>query len=131
MHATAAMLDGDELARRRSSDLLGRPELGSAPADAASWFANRRVLITGAGGSVGRHLAEVIAGVGPAQLVLVDHHEASLWALQRRLDSAAANVSVLLADVRNEARIGDALARWRPEIIFHLAAYKQVPFGEV
>lgn len=94
-------------------------------------LAGRRVLITGAGGSVGGPLAEAIAAVGPERLVLLDHHEASLWDLHRRFEGSGGTVELALADVRSASRLAEGLRRWRPEFVFHLAAYKHVPFGEV
>lgn len=125
-----SMLDGRELAEQHAAELLGRPELGVAPVEAACWLAGRRVLITGAGGSVGRPLAEAVAGAGASHLVLMDHHERSLWELHRRFESQAETVSLLLCDVRNSSRLAEEFLRWRPEVVFHLAAYKHVPFGE-
>jgi FlaA1/EpsC-like NDP-sugar epimerase len=125
------MLDSAELAQRHSADLLGRAELGEPPTVAARWLANRRVLITGAGGSVGRPLAAAIVQAKPAQLVLLDHHEASLWDLHRRFGGEAGVVNLVPADIRNGPRLAAIFERWRPEVVFHLAAYKHVPFGEV
>ena len=124
------MLDGRDLARLHAADLLGRPERGEPPAEAARWLAGRRVLITGAGGSVGGPLAAAIAAAEPELLVLLDHHEASLWELRRRFGERRGVVELLPADVRNRPRLAAALRRWRPEVVFHLAAYKHVPFGE-
>src|ERR687888_1489072 len=115
------MLDGGELARRYPAELLGRPEVGEPPPAAAGWLAGRRVLITGAGGSVGRPLAAAILRAGPARLALLDHHEASLWNLQRCFGESE-TVELLLADVRNRARLAAALRQARPEAVFHLAA---------
>lgn len=125
------MLDPRDLARQHAPELLGRAELGRPLAEAAGWLAGRRVLITGAGGSVGGPLAAAIATTGPERLVLLDHHEASLWDLHRRFGGQAGAVELSLADIRSLPRLADALRRWRPQIIFHLAAYKHVPFGEV
>lgn len=125
------MLDGKELVRRHSTELLGRDELGEPPQHAAAWLAGRRILITGAGGSVGPALAAAIAEARPSGLVLVDHHEASLWELHRRFGDGGGVISLLPADVRNASRLTAVFDRWRPEVVFHLAAYKHVPFGEV
>jgi FlaA1/EpsC-like NDP-sugar epimerase len=117
-----------EFASQHSQALLGRPSLGEAPAQAAAWLAGHRVLITGAGGSVGQPLAAAVAGASPAALVLLDHHEASLWELHRR--HAAPGVHLVLADVRHGSGLVALLREHRPDTIFHLAAYKHVPFGE-
>jgi FlaA1/EpsC-like NDP-sugar epimerase len=123
------MLDGKALAERHPADLLGRPLRGQRPVEAARWLEGRRVAITGAGGSVGLPLAAAIAAAGPAGLLLLDHHEASLWELHRRFGDLPA-VSLALADVRHRDRLVEVLRAVRPEVVFHLAAYKQVPFGE-
>lgn len=125
------MLDGQTLAERFPTELLGRPELHEPLAEAAAWLAGRRILITGAGGSVGRVLSAVVAAAGPACLALVDHHEASLWDLFRCFQERGHACELFLADVRNRSRLSLAFERFRPEIIFHLAAYKHVPFGEL
>lgn len=122
------MLDGRALAERHADALLGRAPLGSPPSESARAYRGGRVVITGAGGSVGRHLAAAIAAAEPAALVLVDHHEASLWDLHRHFEGRA---ELVLADIRNTARLGALLRRVEPTVIFHLAAYKHVPFGEV
>jgi FlaA1/EpsC-like NDP-sugar epimerase len=123
------VLDGRELSRLYPTELLGRRERCSPLAEVAAEFAGRRVLITGAGGSVGPELAAWLVPVA-AQVVLLDHHEASLWELHRRFGEQL-SVKLLLADIRNSTRIAEALRQWRPELVFHLAAYKHVPFGEV
>jgi FlaA1/EpsC-like NDP-sugar epimerase len=124
----AAPLTAEELTARYARVLLDRPELGEPPAQAARWLAGRRVLITGAGGSLGRPLSTAIAAAGPAVLVLLDHHEASLWELHRRFAGTA--VELVLADIRHGPRLAELFRSCRPEVVFHLAAYKHVPFGE-
>lgn len=123
------MLDGPTLAERHPTELLGRSLRGEPPAEAARTLAGRRVLITGAAGSVGRPLAGTLAAAGAARLTLLDHHEASLWELHR-LFGDRPTVELVLADVRDRARLGAVLGQERPEVVFHLAAFKQVPFGE-
>jgi FlaA1/EpsC-like NDP-sugar epimerase len=123
------MPDGRDLSRLQPAELLGRVELCPSLFEAAAGFAGRRVLITGAGGSVGPELTASLTPVAE-QVVLVDHHEASLWQLHRRFGDLP-TVQLLLTDIRNPVRVADALRRWQPELIFHLAAYKHVPFGEV
>ncbi len=112
--------------------LLGRPQLGRALEDLGGAFRGRRVLVTGAGGSVGTHLARVLASMRPATLALLDHHEHSLFLLQRQFHSGQSDSGPVfyLADVRDSARMKAIFRRVRPEIVFHLAAYKHVPLGE-
>ncbi|MCC6179636.1 MAG: polysaccharide biosynthesis protein [Chloroflexi bacterium] len=116
--------------------LLGRPELPLDWSAARAALAGRRVLVTGAGGSVGAYLAETLLDLGPASIALLDHHDHALFALRRRLDdlirvrTEAPDWRLVLADLRDEARLARTLADTRPDVIFHMAAYKHVPFGE-
>lgn len=108
--------------------LLGRPEFSGDLSQATAWLTGRRVLVTGAAGSVGAPLARLLADARPARLVLVDHHEYSLFSLERSLN--VADASYELADIRDRARMERIFAQHAPEIVFHLAAAKHVPYGE-
>jgi FlaA1/EpsC-like NDP-sugar epimerase len=110
--------------------LLGRPEFGGELARAADFVTDRRVLVTGAAGSVGWPLAEALLKAEPMSLVLIDHHEHSLFSLERALSAARPGVSYELADVRDPARLARVFDQHRPEIVIHLAAAKHVPYGE-
>lgn len=96
-------------------------------------FAGRRVLVTGAAGSLGGPLAHVLATLPLAELTLVDVHEPSLFGLRQVLGeqaTGAASVRYVLADIRRAARVESLLADLRPQVIFHLAACKHVPWAE-
>lgn len=111
--------------------LLGRSEFTGELERATDWITGRRVLVTGAAGSVGARLAALLALAKPAQLVLLDHHEYSLFSLERSLAAAhPTDVSYELADVRDTARLARLFDQQRPEVVFHLAAAKHVPYGE-
>jgi FlaA1/EpsC-like NDP-sugar epimerase len=116
--------------------LLGRPELPLDWSAARRELAGARVLVTGAGGSVGARLAETLLELGPAHLTLLDHHDHALFGLRRRLDDLTRDRSDLptwslaLADIRDRARMQRVLREARPNVVFHMAAYKHVPFGE-
>ncbi|MCL5111009.1 MAG: polysaccharide biosynthesis protein [Chloroflexi bacterium] len=109
--------------------LLGRAPLPIDKARLQALFAGRRVLVTGAGGSIGSSLAACLRDWGVARLVLVDSHENSLYELRGQLGSAA-RLAYRLCDVRLGARVWALLLAERPEVVFHLAAYKHVPLGE-
>jgi dTDP-glucose 4,6-dehydratase len=117
--------------------LLGRPELPLDWTVARRELGGKRILVTGAGGSVGRHLAEMLLDVGPARLTLLDHHDHALFGLRRRLDEWSQDEvggprwGLELADVRDARRMARVFDKTQPEVIFHLAAYKHVPFGEL
>ncbi len=112
--------------------LLDRPPVPVDDGALAAAFAGRRVLITGAAGSLGRELALRVAATAPAALTLLDSHEPSLFALRGRLleEHPDLRPSFRLADVRGRRKIAALFAAGRPEIVFHLAAYKHVPWAE-
>jgi nucleoside-diphosphate-sugar epimerase len=95
-------------------------------------FGGRRVLITGGGGSIGRALATLLLGFRPEQITLLDGHEPSLIADRRgRGSDAIERLSYALCDVRDPRRLEAELGRARPDVVFHLAAYKHVDWAEV
>ena len=111
--------------------ILGRAELPTDLSAARDVLTGRRILVTGAGGSVGVNLAELLLALQPAQLTLLDHHDHALFSLKSRLDSDGPSPwRLVLADVRDDAKLARVLDEARPDVVFHLAAYKHVPFGE-
>ena len=92
----------------------------------------RRILVTGAGGTIGSELARQIAALAPARLVLVDNSEFLLYAIDRELRERWPELAVrpLLADVRDRRRVDAVIAGEQPEIVFHAAALKHVPMVE-
>jgi O-antigen biosynthesis protein WbqV len=92
----------------------------------------RIVLVTGAAGSLGVPLSTALAAAGPARLVLLDHHEGSLFQLREALtaDWPGVPLRAALGDVRSARRLDRLFREERPELVFHLAAYKHVPWGE-
>jgi FlaA1/EpsC-like NDP-sugar epimerase len=110
--------------------LLGRPEFVGDLPRAAEFVRGRRVLVTGAAGSVGWPLTRVLASAGPASLVLLDHHEHSLFSLERAIGATRDGLSYELVDIRDTDRVRRIFAALRPAIVVHLAAAKHVPYGE-
>ena len=106
--------------------------LGVGDGDFADYVAGATVLVTGAGGSIGAKLCVRLTGLGVRELVLVDQAEAPLLELAAVLrdQHAFAGAEPVLADVRSAARALDLLDRYRPDVVFHAAAYKQVPLLE-
>jgi len=113
-------------------DLLNRPQVPLDQAGMARLIAGRVVLVTGAGGTIGSELARQVAALGPERLLLLDHGEYALWQIDVELSEVAAEVprEILVADVRDAARVAEIFARYRPEIVFHAAALKHVPIVE-
>jgi len=93
-------------------------------------FGGRRILLTGGGGSIGRALTTFPLGFRPESVTLLDAHEASLTA-DRRARESDATVRYALCDVRDLGRIERELAQNKPDVVFHLAAYKHVDWAEV
>ncbi|MGY1739541.1 MULTISPECIES: polysaccharide biosynthesis protein [unclassified Blastococcus] len=108
-------------------DLLGREPVGADAAQIASLLQGRRVLVTGAGGSIGAEISRQVAMCAPEVLVLLDHDETHLHDVLATLPYAAVPE---LVDIRDAARLGRIFARHRPEVVFHAAAHKHVPMLE-
>ncbi|KAA2213793.1 polysaccharide biosynthesis protein [Teichococcus oryzae] len=113
-------------------DLLDRPQVPLDREGMARLVQGRRVLVTGAGGTIGGELARQVAALGPAQLALLDHGEFALYGIDLELAESHPGVKrrALLADVRDAARIARLMEDVRPELVFHAAALKHVPMVE-
>ena len=113
-------------------DLLGRPQAVLDRTAMKELIAGRRVLVTGAGGTIGAELVRQIAELGPARLVLLDSSEFNLYSIDLELRERKPDLPRLsvLADVRDDKRISSLFAAERPEIAFHAAALKHVPMVE-
>ncbi|MGH9194728.1 MAG: polysaccharide biosynthesis protein, partial [Acidimicrobiia bacterium] len=107
-------------------DLLGRQQVETDLEAVGSILRGQRVLITGAGGSIGSEIARQVSGFEPASMILLDHDETLLHDVSTDLPQAR----VILADIRDRARIFERLGRERPEVVFHAAAHKHVPLLE-
>jgi len=113
-------------------DLLGRPQAVLDREAMARLVRGRRILVTGAGGTIGSELSRQLAALTPARLTLVDNSEYLLYSIDLELRERHPGLVVrpLLGDVRDRARIYDLLAGERPEVVFHAAALKHVPMVE-
>jgi FlaA1/EpsC-like NDP-sugar epimerase len=90
------------------------------------------VLITGAGGSIGSEIARQVAAFGPSRLVLLGRGEGSLWDSEQNLRALFPGLplAIELCDIRNERRLDQVFRRWKPQVVFHAAAHKHVPYLE-
>jgi FlaA1/EpsC-like NDP-sugar epimerase len=113
-------------------DLLNRPQVPLDRDGMARLIQGRRVIVTGAGGTIGSELARQVAALGPAELVLLDNGEFALWQIDLELTESHPHVKrqAMLADIRDEARIRSLFEDLRPELVFHAAALKHVPMVE-
>ncbi len=113
-------------------DLLGRAPVQLDEAGVAATLADKVVLITGAGGSIGAELCRQVARFEPARLVLFEASEFNLYTIEQELGVAfpALELVRLLGDVKDAARLAEVFAAWRPAVVFHAAAYKHVPLVE-
>ncbi|MFZ4406885.1 MAG: polysaccharide biosynthesis protein [Paracraurococcus sp.] len=113
-------------------DLLDRPQVPLDREGMARLIQGRRVLVTGAGGTIGGELARQVAALGPTQLTLLDHGEFALYEIDLELRERHPDVPrrAVLADVRDEPRMKRLLEDLRPELVFHAAALKHVPMVE-
>jgi O-antigen biosynthesis protein WbqV len=113
-------------------DLLDRPQVPLDREGMARLIQGRRVLVTGAGGTIGGELARQVAALGPTSLTLLDHGEFALYEIDLELRERHPDVPrrSVLADVRDEPRMRRLLEDIRPELVFHAAALKHVPMVE-
>jgi len=116
----------------RISDLLGRRPVTTDMDAVGEHFAGKRILVTGAGGSIGSELCRQLHGFGPAELIMLDRDESALHAIQLALHGQALLDSdqVVLADIRDPGRVQQVFEERRPDIVFHAAALKHLPLLE-
>ncbi|MGY2701600.1 FlaA1/EpsC-like NDP-sugar epimerase [Nocardioides sp. HB32] len=114
------------------TDVLGRNQLDTDVAAIAGYLAGRKVLVTGAGGSIGSELCRQIHRYGPAELMMLDRDESALHAVQLSIHGRALLDSdeVILCDIRDEASVRRIFATRRPDVVFHAAALKHLPMLE-
>jgi FlaA1/EpsC-like NDP-sugar epimerase len=109
-------------------DLIGRAQVQTDLDAVRRMLSGRRVLITGAGGSIGSEIARQVARCSPAVLITLDHDESHLHDMAASITEMP--VVQVLADIRDERAVSRAFDRHRPEIVFHAAAHKHVPLLE-
>jgi FlaA1/EpsC-like NDP-sugar epimerase/UDP-N-acetylmuramyl pentapeptide phosphotransferase/UDP-N-acetylglucosamine-1-phosphate transferase len=130
------VLDGKvEINRIRNlsiEDLLERAPVGLDPQPVQELVRGKRILVTGAGGSIGSELCRQIEGLKPATLVLLDRYENSLFSIMNELEArrGGSALHAVIGDVTDSARINAIMRTYRPQIVFHAAAHKHVPMME-
>lgn len=113
-------------------DLLGREPVQLDAAGLSGWLGGKRVLVTGAGGSIGSELVRQIARYEPERLVLLDVSEFALYQIQQEFRQQSPNfaVSCMVGDVKDAELLDSVFSCLRPSVVFHAAAYKHVPLME-
>ena len=113
-------------------DLLARAPVGLDPVPVRQLIAGRRVMVTGAGGSIGSELCRQIARLKPAALIMFERYENSLHQIRMELhdQTPSYGLHAIVGDITDPGRLGEVLREHRPHIIFHAAAHKHVPLME-
>lgn len=113
-------------------DVLGRDPVRMELDRVGAYLEDKLVLVTGAGGSIGAELSRQIARVGPRLLVLLDHAEDNLFAIDREMTERwhFTRAEAVLADCKEGERMLEVMERFKPDVVFHAAAYKHVPLME-
>jgi FlaA1/EpsC-like NDP-sugar epimerase len=114
------------------ADLLGRPPVDLHTPELQRFLAGKRVMVTGAGGSIGSEICRQALRFCPQRLLLVERAEGALFEIDRELRHrwVGADVSPIVADVYDAQRVAQVFARERPHVVFHCAAHKHVPMME-
>ena len=113
-------------------DLLGRDPVKIDLDETSNYIKGKRVLITGAGGSIGSEIVRQVLRNKPAEIFVLGHGEQSIYLLLESLNELNLNIKVtpIIADVADSIAIENIFAKYRPELIFHAAAHKHVPLME-
>ncbi|RMH60802.1 MAG: polysaccharide biosynthesis protein [Zetaproteobacteria bacterium] len=121
-----------QLRKVRIEDLLGREVITLDQAGIERLFTSKCVLVTGAGGSIGSELCRQIVRHRPARLIMLDHAEYNLYAIERELYGLKTDVErvAVLGDIRDRTRMQWLFEQYAPDIVFNAAAYKHVPLVE-
>lgn len=124
-------LSTNQIKEVRIEDLLGRAVIQLDDAEVRARFKGRRVLVTGAAGSIGSELSRQLAQLGLERLILVDMAESGLYDVETELRPiSTTQLGVRVADVRDRRAMSGVFTDHRPEVVFHAAAYKHVPLME-
>ena len=128
----AGQVELGQLREFNVADLLGRRPIETDLSEVSELISGRRVLVTGAGGSIGSELAAQVHALGPASLVLLDRDESALHAVQLQLYGSGMldTDDFVLCDIRDLEALQEVFRRHRPEVVLHAAALKHLPMLE-
>src|SRR5699024_6910028 len=111
-------------------DILGREPVEIDMSSISKSIADKTVLITGAGGSIGSELVRQCASLKPSQLIALDIDETELFHIENEFKDKEINIIPCVASITDQSKVNQILQRFQPDIIFHAAAYKHVPMME-
>ena len=114
-------------------DLLGRKPVQLDVEEIRRYLTGKRILVTGAGGSIGSEICRQVAAFAPGKVALFEQAETPLFQIERELKERFGHVELvpLLCDIRDRSRVDAVFRSFRPEVVFHAAAYKHVPLSEI
>lgn len=113
-------------------DILGRPVIKSDVMDLKNFLRNKIILITGAAGSIGSELSRQVVAYNPEALILLDWWENGIFELKNELTKSfpKANLNFIIGNIQDKETVKNVLNKFKPDFIFHAAAYKHVPLME-
>lgn len=122
----------DQIREVHPEDLLGRQTVTVDMEAITAYLAGERVLVTGAGGSIGAELCRQVARFEPELIILLEHEEDNIYQIKRELEKAIplSGHICIIGDVRDRVKISKVFNQYKPRVIFHAAAYKHLPLME-
>jgi FlaA1/EpsC-like NDP-sugar epimerase len=122
----------DDIRPLTEADLLGRREIDTDVVAIADYLAGKRVLVTGAGGSIGSELCRQLRRFNPAELIMLDRDESALHEVQLSIEGRAMldSANLVVCDIRDRPTLDRLFGARRPEVVFHAAALKHLPLLE-
>lgn len=122
----------ESLRKIELDDLLGREAVRLDNAGLAECLSGKTVMVTGAGGSIGSEMCRQIARFRPARLILFEQSEFALYQLEQEFHRACPDqlIACIIGDIKDANRVSQILAKFKPSVIYHAAAYKHVPLME-
>lgn len=121
--------------RANVSDLIDR-KINVNFKEIKEFIKNKKIIITGAGGSIGSEIVRQVLNSNPSEMILIDHNEYNLYEIEKELDKYNLNnqiktrINYILCSVQNVNQIKHIFQHYNPEVVFHAAAYKHVPLAE-
>jgi len=131
-HVVNGHLHLDRIKPVEFEDLLARESVEMEAPASSAWITGRKVLVTGAGGTIGAELARQIWACHPKSMVLIERSEPALFEIEQELkeDGAGSEVIAIVADAGDEKRMDTIFGQQKPDLVFHAAAHKHVPLME-